>query len=161
MILSEVKMLSLWQPWASACLERYVKTSETRPNWTNHRGPLLIHATKTIKDEARAAHANSGIIRKYYPSLEVLPLGGILGIVNMTDCMTTEKALTIFKQTFTPDAYEREIAFGNYALGRFAWRFENPVKIEEPIIINGSQGLTQSYRVSLLPGNIKQYILNL
>lgn len=160
MILTEIKVLSLWQPWASACVEQYIKTHETRSYPTKVRGPLLIHATKTITPDAREAHSESEMMRVYYPDLSGLPLGCIIGIVNLTGCCTTLEAIVKFERMFTKEVKERELAFGNYATGRFAWRFENPLKFDEPIKVGGSQGFW-NYRVSLLPGVAKQYILNL
>src|SRR5438128_11403517 len=49
-----VKCISMWQAWASAFLRPDLKLCETRHWSTNHRGPLVIHATKTLRSEAKA-----------------------------------------------------------------------------------------------------------
>ena len=51
----EIKALSIKEPWASM-IARGEKTIETRTKKTNHRGPLLICATKKPAIE-NAGHA--------------------------------------------------------------------------------------------------------
>ncbi|HRF95900.1 MAG TPA: hypothetical protein PLZ51_11925, partial [Aggregatilineales bacterium] len=63
----------------------------------------------------------------------VLPLGAVLGIFNLVDCIPTEE--------IRPHLSPLELALGDYSNGRYAWRLQ-PVKIfAEPIVTSGKQGL--------------------
>ena len=48
-----MKALSIRQPWAWAIIHAG-KDVENRPWGTRYRGPLLIHASKTLDQEGRA-----------------------------------------------------------------------------------------------------------
>lgn len=61
-----------------------------------------------------------------------LPLGGIIGVVKLLDIVRTESVVHSLSK--------KEIAFGNYAAGRFCWRLELVKCLEKPIPMNGSQG---------------------
>lgn len=67
--------LSIRQPWCYFIL-RAGKDVENRTWPTNFRGPVLIHASKTVdpddRDEVRRLD---------------LPLGGIVGVMTITDCV--------------------------------------------------------------------------
>ena len=71
---------------------------------------------------------------------ERLPLGAIVAIADLTECrlMTNDPYRTgahIYKQTAL------EIAVGNWAPGRYAWKLESVHSLGEPIPFKGSQGL--------------------
>jgi hypothetical protein len=86
-----MKVLSLLQPWASLVLLGHKKI-ETRSRNTKHRGPLLIHASKS---QHGYKSIDSGSFNKYFmPALcgdmplkerQPLPFGAIIGMVNMVD----------------------------------------------------------------------------
>lgn len=67
-----MKAISLRQPWASM-IARLVKTIETRRWSTNHRGDLLIIASKS-------------------PKIEGLPNGQALCVATLVDCRPMTKA---------------------------------------------------------------------
>jgi hypothetical protein len=62
-----------------------------------------------------------------------LPLGGILAVVKIVEIVRTE--------TIVKTLSKKEIAFGNYASGRYAWKLELVKTLEKPIPMNGAQGL--------------------
>jgi hypothetical protein len=72
--------LSLKQPWA-ALLAHGRKTIEIRKWSTQRRGPILIHASRTVDDRAEAWQHVSDDIK---PTAELL--GGIIGVANLMDC---------------------------------------------------------------------------
>lgn len=80
-----VKALSVRQPWAWLVV-RGTKPVENRTWSTPHRGPLVIHASRTF-DREGYAH-----LRMRWPSLD-LPhrssyrVGGIVGRVRLVDCV--------------------------------------------------------------------------
>lgn len=72
-----MKALSVQQPWADLIIRG--KDVENRTWSTNYRGPLLIHAGATLR--------NGPIIKKAYGPDHEWELGGIVGIVDLVDCV--------------------------------------------------------------------------
>jgi hypothetical protein len=77
-----IKILSVRQPWASLIVLGF-KDVENRTWRTDYRGPLLIHASK------KADSATSADIARHYGVMppSILPLGGVIGIVDVVDCL--------------------------------------------------------------------------
>lgn len=80
--------LSIRQPWCWLILNRK-KDIENRTWSTKYRGRVLLHASKTCKREEYEEAANfamslSGII---VPEFHELDLGGIVGSVEIVDCV--------------------------------------------------------------------------
>jgi hypothetical protein len=93
--------LSIRQPWASLILVPW-KDIENR-NWgTYYCGPLLIHAAKTMtkKEHNEAIDFAASIDRERTMRLldsgvlafDNLPRGGIIGSVNLVDCVRQSKS---------------------------------------------------------------------
>jgi len=82
----DIKVLSVRQPWAW-CLVHGLKDVENRSRRTNYRGPVLIHASGT---ESLAEYQAAWEVL-HQAGHDVLPLkcelGGIVGIINITDCV--------------------------------------------------------------------------
>ena len=81
-----MKALSVRQPWAHLIVSGN-KDVENRTWRTSYRGSLLILASKTVDRDACAYFARE--YRKAgfdWPS--ALPTGGIVGIVNLVNCVT-------------------------------------------------------------------------
>lgn len=132
-----MKVLSLTQPWATLVVLG-AKKFETRSWATQYRGPLLIHAAK------RFTKADAKLCREWpfdvYIKFDgasnqdaILPRGAIIGRVNLVACLPTNHV--------RPQIDKRELAFGDYSPGRYAWRLENFYKFEEPIAAKGALGL--------------------
>jgi ASCH domain len=71
------------QPWATLIV-RGVKNIENRSWATSYRGPVLVHASQRL-----SVHSLADIARQFgidLPQFE-LPLGGIVGITNIVDCV--------------------------------------------------------------------------
>src|SRR2546423_12295348 len=83
--LKALRALSLRQPWAWLVVNGY-KDIENRSWRTNHRGPLLIHAScnrSLTTPERRAV-----IEKKYRVRLPSnFASGGIVGVVDVADCV--------------------------------------------------------------------------
>lgn len=133
-----IKALTLHQPWASL-MAWGVKTIETRGWPTAYRGPLAIHAAKTIPNYARATVLDSPILshalRFHGVDLVTwagLPLGAVVAIVDLIDCRC-------INETSRGPGPERP--FGNFAPGRFAWLTRNPRLLAPPIPARGHQRL--------------------
>lgn len=135
-----MKALTIQQPWASLIIHG-LKVFETRSWSTKYSGALAIHAGKTFA----LAHSPEltealGQIGKTHPG--PLPLGCVLGIVNLENCFTAEFVMALAKEKHpelkNPD---REIALGFYAPGRWAWKLQHPKPFATPVPAKGKLGL--------------------
>ena len=133
-----MKALSLWQPWASA-MALGLKRNETRGWSTSYRGPLAIHAAKrwTRAEQVFLADAPSEFTCPEMREIYELPLGDIVGVCELYDCIGTDDALNEEDQLLS----SREEFWGNYGVGRFAWLTRNMVRLPVPIPYCGAQGL--------------------
>jgi len=130
----QIKAISLWQPWAS--LVAYgVKEYETRHWSAQYRGLLAIHAAKRWTLEEREAWR--GFQRNYgmYTDQisDPLPLGAVVCVVRLVKVVSTNS----LKNSLSL----HELAFGNYAFGRYAWKLEMVKRFDEPIPAKGAQSL--------------------
>jgi hypothetical protein len=133
--MSRMKVISLWQPWASL-IAVGGKEYETRSWATRYRGKIAIHAAKT-RD-----HLSLGYQQPFYDVLidsgwysepEKLPLGAIVAIAELTAIYRADELY--------PKISEQERAFGLYGDGRFAWRLQNVKPLNLPFQVSGKQGL--------------------
>lgn len=88
-----MKAITIKQPWASLIVESG-KDIENRTWPTHYRGPVLIHASKKLDDwECYAANALiefKGITMQLEKWSDTnLPLGGIIGVAEIVDCVTS------------------------------------------------------------------------
>ena len=91
-----MKALSIRQPYAWLIVNGF-KDIENRSWKTFHRGPVLIHASKAMaRDEYAFAHClaeEQGIV---LPPIEELERGGIVGRVNIVDCVDKDPSPWFF-----------------------------------------------------------------
>lgn len=130
-----IRILSLWQPWAT-CMALSHKLNETRSWQTPYRGLVAIHAAKNttaIKD-ADDILKDAGLIREDDTTVggTKWPLGEILAVVTLVDCVPTEK----IRESLT----RCERAMGNYSDGRYAWVTKDLRRLRPGIPFRGSQG---------------------
>jgi hypothetical protein len=148
-----MKVLSLTQPWATL-VAIGAKTIETRSWPTNYRGPLAIHAAKGLPGGLKALRQ---IVMRpwFYPVIVaalpshldtsqgvapdtliryLLPLGQIIATCTLDDCFQ-------FTRESTAEISVQEMAFGNYAPGRYGLRLGNIRQLDAPIPARGSLGL--------------------
>ena len=83
-----MRTLSIRQPWAWLIVNGH-KDIENRDWATLYRGPLLIHAGKTMtqayhREVAAAVHAELGI---EIPSFDDLQRGGVVGVATLKGCV--------------------------------------------------------------------------
>ena len=108
-VLERLPALSIRQPWAWLIVNGF-KDVENRSRRTHHRGPLLIHAGLNLSDftdeEAERIEAK---YRVHVP--ERLDLGGIVGVVDVVDCVERHKSPW-------------------YVDGNFAWVVANPRRLK-------------------------------
>lgn len=125
-----VRVLSIKQPWAWAIIEGY-KRVENRP-WTRlHRGPVLIHASKTI----RGADIES--IRDEFhlkpPPRDEIDRGCIVGVVELVDVVTRKNAKR----------------FGRWFKGPYGLVFHDPIALRRPVRLKSQLGLYRPTRALL------------
>lgn len=131
-----IRILSLWQPWASFMALGY-KLNETRSWSTPYRGLLAIHAAKTTAAVADADETleDSGFDMSERTTVggTKWPLGEIVAVVTLADCVKTE----LIRDSLTP----RELGMGDYSCGRFAWVTRDLRRLAPGIPFRGLQGL--------------------
>lgn len=93
-----LKALTIRQPWVHAILH-LGKDVENRSWATSYRGPVLIHAAKgmtraeyqqfagMLADRECAALLKAQGFRPEIPAFEALPRAGIVGLVDIVDCV--------------------------------------------------------------------------
>lgn len=131
------RALTLSQPWATL-VATGAKQFETRSWPTNYRGWIAIHAAKNVPKEARGLWHQNPRIRialeeAGYEGQKELPLGCLLCVVRLTDCLDTF--------TWTPSPASDEYHFGNYAPGRFAFSLDDRRLLKRPPLLRGMLGL--------------------
>jgi hypothetical protein len=125
-----IKAISLWQPWATL-VARGLKTHETRHWPTEHRGPIAIHAAKTLDlVGAPVQLCHRGLGRAWWAEC---PQGAIVAIARLRTCVSTD---AVFR-----DLTRADEAAGDFSQGRFAWRLGDIRRLVEPIPALGRQGL--------------------
>jgi hypothetical protein len=136
-----VKALTLWQPWASL-VALGEKRFETRCWSTKYHGPLAIHAAAKTPAFLGASRHSEKFITELADVLNVrtshvpdavakLPVGAVLCIVNLGAIEETSQVREIL--------CERELIFGNYEHGRYAWPMEMLEKFDTPIPAKGNR----------------------
>ena len=136
-----MRCITIWQPWASLIAYGY-KRFETRSWATKYRGPIAIHAGKTFNKRVFW-----DLVDHYYSDdrmNEDLPTGAIIAVAELVDCWKVveehllEAQLPGEKRVKFLDV--KEIPFGDFTPGRYAWELANVQRIE-PIPMKGQQGL--------------------
>lgn len=153
-----MKVLSLYQPWATLCVApdpahggRPAKVHETRHWPPDHPLPIrvAIHATKKCDRQIletiaawpfRPALQRCGFYagdpRPFVsrgiapPHGRPLPFGAIIGVATIVTVTPTERMLFV-------DQDDR--AFGDWSRGRFAWQLADTAMLEAPIPFVGRQ----------------------
>lgn len=138
-----MKVISLWQPWASLAVMGYKKI-ETRGYNTKHRGPLLIHAAaKKFKPVPGMEDLMSHMVWcGFFDKIKHMPYGAIIGCVNVVSTKPTPDPFDgkLLLDNWIYELTEQEFAFGNYSPGRFGWLLSDPLQFKDPIPAKGMQG---------------------
>jgi hypothetical protein len=151
---TECKVLTLWQPWATRFVyeQKKIETRPTFTNWTIDKGTYLVHAAQKWTPELDAISKQS----PFKEALKGLPLirGAIIGAIDVIECTpiieTHEGVIYLLNRTTLT---EKEIAFGDYQEGRYAWICKNPRVLKTPIPYKNGQGYYQNFK-----GDVNQLI---
>lgn len=150
-----MRAITVFQPWATL-LTHGLKRCETRPaRWakTLTPGPLLIHAAKAW-GPTQADIVTSGpfaeALRLCNLDAFSLPLGAIVGVVNVRCCISTENVqwepskdrffgIDGYSATVVVGSWEK--AFGDFSAGRIAVVTDQPRAFKKPIPYRGQHTL--------------------
>lgn len=127
-----MRVVSEWQPWGTLIIRR-LKVWETRSWEIEYRGPIAIHAAKQkYRPEQVTQEFRTEMLFDEVDTYG-LPYGVVLGVVDVLDCQPTEKV----RGALGP----KELLYGDYSDGRFAWKMGNVRAFEKPIPLTGRQGI--------------------
>lgn len=134
-----MKAITIRQPWASLIIENY-KHYEFRSWKTNYRGKVYIHAGSSIDKD----------ILNRFDKLNIdYPLGAIIGEATLTDCVLVDEEFNKELHYINPLVY-----FNTSYKSKYAFKFENIVKYENPIPCKGHLSL---WNTELLEVYTKDY----
>lgn len=159
-----MKAITIWQPWASL-LAIGAKQYETRSWETKYRGPIAIHAAK--KDPNRIPllgleefeAATKEELEKAGLMWSLLPTGKIIATAELVNCwrivyhpgtnIDIAKHIPVGAELDVPRKHpdfgryivptEKEMLFGDWTPGRYAWEFTNIKILDKPIPAKGAQ----------------------
>ncbi len=137
-----IMALTIFQPYASL-VARGAKQHETRSWSTPYRGPLVIHAgahKSYVRDHMRNFYAEpfrTFLLRAGISVVSALPLGCGLCVVDLMDCIPTEKLARSLS--------EQERTFGDFSRGRYAWKLENLRLFDQPVRCRCAAGASKDY----------------
>ncbi|MFH0899047.1 MAG: 2-oxoglutarate dehydrogenase E1 [Pseudomonadota bacterium] len=131
-----MKTITLTVPWCY--LLGPAKRFETRSWLTMHRGPIAIHAAKTIPDWVYQVCVQPEFFalleRLGLNPIDKLPRGAVIATADLVDIEPTSEEL---RRRLSP----QELLVGNFNDGRFAWDIRNVRRLPEPIPARGQLGL--------------------
>ena len=149
-----MKALTLRQPWATL-VAIGAKRIETRSWRTSYRGPLAIHAAKGYPRSAQMTAISSPFIGElnganYLPDI---PLASVVATCRLSHivpiqnigCTILLGRLGEWNHLLT----DREIKFGDYSDGRYAWILEDVQMFEDPMPARGALSLWDWERPSV------------
>jgi len=130
-----MKALTLCQPWASL-VAIGVKSYETRSWRTSYRGRLAIHAAKRVVHvDGYAGALIAARLAEAGLCLDSLPIGAVVATCTLTGCYPVD--MLWGRLVDMGD----EGVFGDWRMGRYAWRLADVVPLDEPIPARGKQRL--------------------
>lgn len=137
-----MKAITIKQPWATL-IALGEKKFETRSWQTKYRGPLAIHAGKSIDKDACEDSWIKGVLQEHgITSYKDLPTGAVLATVELVDCYKVEATLayvSVLSKGKSVDGLE--VAFGDYTEGRYAWELADLHVLTNPIVAKGQLSL--------------------
>lgn len=149
-----MKALSITQPWATLIAQGH-KRIETRSWSTNYRGPLVIHAGKSlpgwvvklVRSEPEFAGALGDLFDPRKQVLGDLPRGFIVATCQLVAVKFIPLGgdgwdwIGPTGRRFHYPVTDRELAFGDFAVGRYAWLLDDIRPLEKPLPARGALGL--------------------
>ena len=159
-----MKVLTLWEPWATLYAHG-IKKIETRPKPTTYRGTYLIHSanrwTRFQKELCEKEPFKSELEKIWYlwhdESLNKIDnpnfnFGCIIGAVEIISCARIAsffgKPIISLYDWYREETIikQPELSFGDYTNGRYAWIGENHRLLKTPISYKGQQGYYSEFK---------------
>lgn len=127
-----MKALSVRQPWAFA-IQIGIKSYETRSYRTSYRGELIICSSLKKNNFSEGLYAST--VQPFAPSIyyRELLFGYALCTVELVDCLQINPELKSQQNQI-------EVALGDWADGRYAWKIENMKPLPSPFPVKGQLG---------------------
>jgi len=119
-----MKAISIRQPWADLVIQGK-KTLDLRTRKINYRGPLAIHASQTIEEDA---------CQQFEVDLASLTVGAVIGIVNLIEVFAID-------ETLYREKADQHLSHRGYRGDLYGWQFKEPKELHRPIMYRGRQGL--------------------
>lgn len=142
-----MKALTIKQPWATL-IALGEKKVETRSWKSKYRGPLLIHAGKSINKKSCLREPIKSVLEKYGYTEKNLPTGVIIAKCELINCIKmkdwfADTSLKVVKVTLENGKViaGNELEFGDFTQGRYAWILDNVELLEDPIPAKGKLSL--------------------
>lgn len=159
-----MKAISLTEPWATL-VAIGAKQIETRSWGTDYRGPLAIHASKKLTGDDLAmaqepvfnlALREGGIDLPHWRDIPVkdafretrgcvIATARLIACCRMEWCPDNATICVLDHRRSWEDAYRpipaRELPFGWYDVGRWAWILVDVRRLPEPLPARGALGL--------------------
>lgn len=145
-----IPAVTLTQPWATM-MAIEMKRFETRKWKIAHRGPLAIHAGKSLTPVGGiqglrricAQEPFRGLLRASGYTADTLPLGQILAVARVVDVWRFEEDAMRSEDTGVRARLpgRPELAMGDYTPGRYGWQTSGLWRLPTPVSISGAQGL--------------------
>lgn len=116
-----LQVLNIAQPWAH-CVVHEGKNVENRSQNLKKRGTIAIYASKTILNDRFEACLD---LYKIKLNPADLPLGAIVGIVDVVDVITENTVTARTKKWY---------------VSKFGYVFENIIELQKPVFVKPPQG---------------------
>ncbi len=117
-----MKALSIMQPWAHL-IAAGAKKVETRSWYTAYRGPLAIHASsRRVSEKLLADLMSDQCFSLALSPMPTFPCGYVIAVAELVGCREIDAQIV-------RELGRRELAFGDYTLGRYAWFLDNVRRI--------------------------------
>jgi hypothetical protein len=130
-----MRAISEWEPWGTLMILR-LKQWETR-GWKLDESALgktfAIHTAKQkYRPELYAVEFRTEMLFDGVDAFNLV-YGTFIGFVEFAECRPVEE----IRDTLSP----KELLYGNYDDGRFAWRVANVHRLDKPVPYKGKQGI--------------------
>ena len=119
-----MKALSIRQPWVELILAGR-KTIELRTWHTKYRGKIAIHAAQKM---------NTQHCKTYDLDPDSLVRGALAGTVELVEIIKLD-------ETQYEALRDSHLSPKDWPGGLYGWKFMQPIRLEQPIVMNGKQGL--------------------
>lgn len=132
--------ISVHQPWSWAILHGG-KPVENRSWRTHHRGPLLIHASRSKASYAAVRGIDwREVFGVELPPWDELPTGAVVGVVDLVDCVQLADWKVARAKGCILAAILEPVLRTPWTEGPWCWVLENPRPFAKPVPWSGSQG---------------------